>query len=173
MRHMLEVFAGSYVPGRHVFHTFGTFFGRHTVASGVLAIVLLAGGTTALADRAVPGDILYPVKLSINDRVAVAVAGDADARLNKEMEQIGRILGEEETAADVELQNELETDQGEDQNAQPESRKDILQKYADVKASSGTSARTDIQEDAELNHELRSLSAEIDKALTDNGPESN
>lgn len=51
--------------------------GRHAFAYGFSALILLAGTTTALADRSSPGDLLYPVKVHVNNRVANIVTGTA------------------------------------------------------------------------------------------------
>ena len=52
-----------------------------------------------LAHRSLPGDLFYPMKLSVNDRVALVVAGDDDAKLDAELSQIERMLRDEEKVA--------------------------------------------------------------------------
>lgn len=87
---------------------------RHAFSYALAAAVLLAGGTSVLAQRSLPGDTLYPLKIAINDRVSVAVAGDEDARLEKELEQMSRDLSDEELVADEMFSDDDEEERTED-----------------------------------------------------------
>lgn len=80
-----------------------SFIARHAMAYTFGALVLLTGSTAALADRSSPGDFLYSVKTSVNDQVAVAVAGDEDRRIQKELDLIDRALNEEDAVGDDNL----------------------------------------------------------------------
>ncbi len=58
-------------------YLFDSFFTYNTrmVMAGLLLFVLLGSGTvSAAAQNALPGDLLYPVKVSINERAEVALA---------------------------------------------------------------------------------------------------
>jgi hypothetical protein len=72
---------------------------RFTLASAVILIILLAflfggAGMTALASQAsLPGDVLYPVKTSL-EQTRVALARDASVRAQLQMEFAERRLGE-------------------------------------------------------------------------------
>lgn len=84
------------------------FLTRHVVRSAFAALVLLMGGTTVLAQRSLPGDPLYSLKTEVTERVAVAVAGGENARIQKELDQISRALNEEDIVATQELEREIE-----------------------------------------------------------------
>ena len=47
---------------------------RYLVPLFVVLVVFIGGGTTSAAQGALPGDLLYPVKVSINEKVEVALA---------------------------------------------------------------------------------------------------
>lgn len=87
-------------PERHVVHA---FVFRHATAFAVAVVALLAGATTLQARQSLPGDLLYPVRLAVTDRFSVAVAGDEDARMDRELEQMERIMDEEAMVASEEL----------------------------------------------------------------------
>jgi hypothetical protein len=80
-----------------------TFLVRHSMASVAVMVLALAGTTTAMAHRSLPGDLLYPVRLAVNERIALAVTGGEDARLDLELRQIERSLAEEELVMNHEL----------------------------------------------------------------------
>ncbi len=88
-------------------------FMRHAFAYTLAAVVLLGGGTTILAQQSLPGDTLYPIKQQVNEKIAVAISGDEDARLDTELDQISGTLDDEEKVAanlaedDTELETEL------------------------------------------------------------------
>jgi hypothetical protein len=159
IRHMLQVYAHTYVPHRSLWGVFA----RHAFSYSALASLLLAGGATALAQRSLPGDLLYPVKLEVNDRVAVVVSGDEDARLDKELKQIERIIDEEESVSEQELENLDEDVDDEDEAVSlPEVEGRISQSVEDKVIES--------KQDRDLERELRDISAEIEEAARDKVP---
>src|SRR4030042_148359 len=95
MKAMLQLHIASYAPRP----AWAAFILRHGIASALVAVLLLAGTSTVLAHRSLPGDLFYPMKLSVNDRVALVVAGDDDAKLDAELSQIERMLRDEEKVA--------------------------------------------------------------------------
>lgn len=60
-----------------------------TMKATLLATVLVlgGGGTAVAAQNAVPGDVLYPVKIGVNENIrsAFAIGANADARLQAEL----------------------------------------------------------------------------------------
>ncbi|MBI4134525.1 MAG: hypothetical protein HY471_00235 [Candidatus Sungbacteria bacterium] len=83
----------------------------------VFIAMALAGGTSAAAEKALPGDILYPVKVGINEEVRAAFAVSAEAKTDWESRRAERRLEEaakliegkrldSETAANVETRFE-------------------------------------------------------------------
>lgn len=94
-RNALEAYLRTHAPRP----TLPVLLMRHGVAVVFATLLLCIGGTAALAHRSLPGDLFYPVKLAMNDRIARAVAGDDDAKLDIELAQAERIIQEEEEAA--------------------------------------------------------------------------
>jgi len=104
IRHELERFAASYVPPRHIWSSPVAFASRHLFVSLLALLCVGAGSVSALAHYSLPGDVLYPIKVSVNDQVQTALAPNEDAQMDVELQQIGRSLSEEEQVADRELQ---------------------------------------------------------------------
>jgi hypothetical protein len=75
------------------------FFMRHVAACSVAVFVLFAGTTAGAAQNALPGDFLYPIRIGINERIALVVAGGEEARMERELAQLERALDEEELVA--------------------------------------------------------------------------
>jgi hypothetical protein len=48
---------------------------------GIIIAVVLAGGASFAAENSLPGDILYPVKIHVNEEVRAVVALDAEAKI--------------------------------------------------------------------------------------------
>ncbi len=71
----------------------------------ILILVLLAGGGASYAaEQSLPGDVLYPVKIEVNERVLAAVALSADAKASTEAGLAERRLKEaEQLAAEAKL----------------------------------------------------------------------
>lgn len=53
----------------------------------ILLAVMIGGGTTLAAQNSIPGDFLYPVKISVNEnvRAALAVSNDSEAKLQTDL----------------------------------------------------------------------------------------
>jgi hypothetical protein len=66
-------------------------------------VFVLVGSTIAFACYATPDSFLYPVRTAITDPIAVAVSGNEDAQLQKELEQIDRSISDEQRVADEDL----------------------------------------------------------------------
>lgn len=73
----------------------------------VLLVVFASAGTAAAAQGALPGDVLYPVKLSVNEAVEVALATTPVARAQVQAKQAVRRVEEAEVLA---AQGELTPD---------------------------------------------------------------
>lgn len=76
-------------------------------------VVLLGGGTSFAAERAKPGDILYPVKVHVNEEVRAAVSFSEEGKALWETRRAERRLEEaaaltEENAMNAETRAELE-----------------------------------------------------------------
>jgi hypothetical protein len=110
LRARLKAYAFSNPARSH----FWSLLTRHAISVSFAMIALLAGGTIATAHYAKPDSFFYPVRTALNDRIAIAVSGDEDAQIQKELEQINRDITDEQniteqefTLADDELQTEL------------------------------------------------------------------
>ncbi len=64
------------------------------VAAVIVIAVLLGGGVSAAAENSLPGDVLYPVKLKVNEEVRAGLAFSADAKAAWEMRRAERRLEE-------------------------------------------------------------------------------
>lgn len=73
-------------------------------AAFLTILLLLSSGTSFAAEGALPGDLLYPVKVEFNERVksAVALSNEAEARLQARLAEV-RLLEAETLAARGEL----------------------------------------------------------------------
>jgi len=103
-RHMLAVFASSYMPVSQPWYRWGTFVRHHVAASVAVLILMLAGSVSTLAQYSLPGDTLYPVKVTVTDKIAAVATINEDVKLELELNQIERSLDEEEVAGQLELQ---------------------------------------------------------------------
>lgn len=83
-----------------------TMYAQATLA---IALIIAGGGTAAAAQGAVPGDMLYPVKIHVNENVrsAAAIGANAEARLQAEL-LAERVEEAEALAARGELDSETE-----------------------------------------------------------------
>jgi Domain of unknown function (DUF5667) len=77
----------------------------------ILIALVLGGGTTYAAESAVPGDLLYSVKVDVNENVrsAFAVSNESEARLQARLAE-ERLEEAEELAARGELKGEVTAD---------------------------------------------------------------
>ena len=91
------------------------------ILASVIALLLMGGGTSYAAQRALPGDILYPIKINVNEKIAdlMAVTKEAKVKLNKkiiktrlgEMDKlisIGKFDKKTEVKIEKDLKNALE-----------------------------------------------------------------
>ncbi len=84
---------------------------RPMFATIVIALALLAGGgTTLAAEGTMPGDLLYPVKVNVNEQIRAALATSAEADAEWDARRTERRLGEAAVlAANGRLDGTLET----------------------------------------------------------------
>ncbi len=65
----------------------------------VLALMVSAGGVSYAAEAALPGDVLYPVKVAVNEEVRAAATVGAEEKAKWETERAERRLAEAEALA--------------------------------------------------------------------------
>lgn len=75
------------------FHFFSI---RFVPVMAAVLIVVLGGGTAYAAQGALPGDLLYPVKISVNERVELALATTPEAKAQAEAKLAERRVAEAE-----------------------------------------------------------------------------
>jgi hypothetical protein len=86
----------------------------------------VAGGTSVSAERSRPGDLLYGFRLSVNDRIETALAFNDDAQIDVEMEQIQRVIDEEDAVRDDELTDlAFESVQDDDEDFEEEFEREL------------------------------------------------
>lgn len=90
MRSVIRAFARTNPPSVR----WATRIGMAPVWAAAL-VVCVAGSTVALARDAQPDSMLYPLRVAVNDRIAVALSGDDDARDATELRQIVQALDDE------------------------------------------------------------------------------
>ncbi len=92
---------------RHFFSYFLTK--RYMPALAVLIVFMLSLGTSAAAELALPGDLLYPVKVNINEELRGFASFSAEGKADWEVSRAERRLEEaEELAASGELTAEVQ-----------------------------------------------------------------
>ncbi len=62
----------------------------------VLIAVTLGGGISYAAEQTVPGDILYPIKIYVNEEIRAAIAPSTEAKASWEVQRLERRLEEAE-----------------------------------------------------------------------------
>jgi hypothetical protein len=67
------------------------------IIPAILALSLLTGGVSFAAEQSLPGDFLYPMKVSVNEKVRSDFALTPEARANWEVKVVERRLEEVET----------------------------------------------------------------------------
>jgi hypothetical protein len=72
------------------------FLYKHTVVVMIVALIFFTGTTTALAEKAFPGDSLYPVKTKINEQVLGLFARSPQSRAELQIKLAERRLSEVE-----------------------------------------------------------------------------
>jgi hypothetical protein len=83
-------------------YVFLSFFSSHEVRmvmAGLLAFVLVGSGTASAAQGALPGDLLYPIKLSITEKVEAVLAPTVADKATFEMKLAERRIEEAQALA--------------------------------------------------------------------------
>lgn len=110
-----------------------------------LAVALLGGGVSFAAEGSLPGDVLYPVKLKVNEEVKAAVSLSAEAKANWEAKRAERRLEEAEKLAasgklDAETRAKIESN-FEKHAARVQERIATLETRSDVRAAADVSSK--------------------------------
>ena len=88
------------LQGAWGFHTFTRLISTHMMAAILIGLLCIGGGTSYAAEGSLPGDLLYPVKVNVNENIesALAVSNAAEARLQAKLVE-ERLVEAEELAA--------------------------------------------------------------------------
>lgn len=90
---------------------FTNLFKPMPIIASLLVTLLLGGSASAAAETAKPGDLLYSMKVNVNEKVSAALAMNDESRAEKEAEFAGRRLDEaSELAAAGSLSEQLKVD---------------------------------------------------------------
>ena len=77
-----------------------SFFMRHSMpAFAAVFVLVIGGGTAAAAEGALPGDILYPVKVHVNEEMRATLATTPKAKADWQVSRAERRLEEAATLA--------------------------------------------------------------------------
>lgn len=130
----------------------------------IIIIALLLGGASVAAERALPGNFLYPVKIDVNEKVVdwLAVGAHADAawqaRLaERRLEEAEKLASEGKMNADVKARIEANFKEHADR---------VEQRIEDFKAKSDFNAQADIASNFEVS--LRAHEAILQKFSAEN-----
>ncbi len=140
-------------PSSYFPHTFQFLHTRVLVPAFAFVLIFGGVGTAAAAQGSLPGDILYPVKLSINEAVEVALATTPVARAEVSAKLAERRVEEAETLAS---RGELNAEVGEELAAN-------FEEHAETVATLTADIET---EDPEV---ATSLRAKLDSSLLAHG----
>lgn len=80
-------------------NSFSLFFMRHSAPALVAVLIVVGGGTAAAAEGALPGDILYPVKVHVNEEMRATLATTPKAKADWQVSRAERRLEEAATLA--------------------------------------------------------------------------
>lgn len=112
------------------------------VAIGLIAAVVLGGGTSLVASQALPGDMLYGVKLGVNENIEGAFALSDEARADWNIKAAERRLNE---AAQVAAKGELSADAKADLEANFDDHvENVAAAISSLEARGNVSAAADI-----------------------------
>lgn len=96
-------------PSGNIVSAIGTYFSFHRLTAGVLTIALLcsvSGGVAYASEDAMPDDLLYPVKLYVNEPIVEALQTTPEKKAQWEARRIERRLREAEHVAKDEMLRE-------------------------------------------------------------------
>lgn len=85
----------SYAPTPSQYFFFSHQF--RTAFAGLVLVVFVGAGTASAAQGALPGDVLYPIKVSITEKVEVALAPTPAAKAQIEVKLATRRVAEAQT----------------------------------------------------------------------------
>lgn len=161
------------------FNTFSVFAKRSaTITFAFLVLFGMLGGiTVAAAEKSLPGDLLYKIKVNITEPVVSAVTLTKSEKVNWEAEKANRRLKEAEAlikngTLDKKSKEEIEARFIEHTKKMNELSKEIVEKYSKLDLEKNTEINKDIEnKDSETKNDLNTetnLESELDFKEGDN-----
>jgi len=99
------------------FYTFEFFVRRHSALAVFALVFFLSGTTSVFADKALPGDTLYPLKTSVNEKVLGWFATSPDSRAewqlslaDRRLQEIQKLSVSEKMTPDIRMELEEKID---------------------------------------------------------------
>ncbi|MBI2023630.1 hypothetical protein HYT01_03655 [Candidatus Giovannonibacteria bacterium] len=138
-----------------------------TMAIALIIALLIGGGTSFAAQSALPGDILYPIKVNVNEEVRGWTALTAEAQTEWDVQRIERRLSEaEELSAEgklnAETRSEIET--------QFEKHAEKFKKHSS-KIESKKNASAALEAHSEFEGSLRAHETVLERLAEKDGPD--
>ncbi len=97
---MRPIRADVHVENAAISKRLSTFFTRHSMPAFAAVLVLaVGGGTAAAAEGALPGDVLYPIKVHVSEEVRATLAVSSKAKADWAVDRAERRLEEAATLA--------------------------------------------------------------------------
>ncbi len=128
------------------------------IAIAIVAALALGGGATVAANQSVPGDMLYGLKIGVNEKIEAALSFSEESRATEHLEAIAERRAE---ADKLRTEGKLSTETKASLNANIDAHAAAYTKaLADLKANGSTEAAANLE---------AKLKAAIDAATAANG----
>ena len=136
------------IPSPFSFSTFNIFQKKYGMVFAVFAIMLIAGGSTVFAAKgALPGDILYPVKIHFNEKIeSFAALNTKDAAQVAVLHAENRLKEIETLKADGKLNDD---NQKEAETHFQENSNDVAQNVEELKVQGDATSAASLESDFE------------------------
>lgn len=150
----------------------------------LLVALLVSGGATIAAEQALPGDLLYPVKVEVNESVrsAIAISGEAQAtwdarraeRRLEEAEELaaeGRLDQETRTELEARLDESIRSFESQQAKLEAKEKHALAQEIEEdlettLRAHNAVLAAITTGDQQEIDRLVSAIQAEVDTALT-------
>lgn len=112
------------------------------IALIIALFIAVSGGTSLAAENSVPGDLLYPVKISVNEKIRSAVNFSDESKVEWEIDKVARRL---EEAEKLKVKNRLDVTISEtvknDISIQTKTASQLAEKFQDSEKSFSANSR--------------------------------
>ena len=87
------------MPSAYFPYTWAILQGKKRFVAPIMLLLIVGGSTSYAAEGTVPGDLLYPVKINVNESVFSALSFSAVSKAKWAVEKVGRRLAEAKSAS--------------------------------------------------------------------------